>query len=63
MLSEYPIFMETVPAFQIRGEHMHVTWPTLEIVVPIATALAGIAAARAEIERWSQRSARVLAIR
>ena len=50
--TRFPIFMEDVPKYEVRGDHMHIIWRSLEIVLLVETMLDGMAAAKAEIAKW-----------
>jgi hypothetical protein len=52
MVERYPIFMEDVPKYEVRGGHMYITWRTLELVLPVEVMLDGLASAKAEIAKW-----------
>jgi hypothetical protein len=60
MVERYPIFMGEVPFYEIRGDNMHIMWPTLELVLPVRTMLGGMAQAKVEIDNWSRRTAEVI---
>jgi hypothetical protein len=47
-----PIFMGDVPEYVVKGDHMHIIWRSLEIVLPVSVMLAGIGSARAAIAKW-----------
>lgn len=44
--------MEDVPNYEVRGDHMHIKWRTLELVLPVEVMLDGMASAKAEIAKW-----------
>ena len=52
MVEKFPIFMGEVPFYEIRGDNMHILWPTLELVLPVETMLDGMASAKAELAKW-----------
>ena len=58
--ARFPIFMGEVPAYVVRGDNMHITWPTLELVLPVRTMLGGMAQAKIELDKWSNRNAEVI---
>lgn len=62
MLRSFPIFMDDVPDYQVRGDNMHIVWPSLELVLPIPTMLAGMGTAKRELDKWFATNARVVDI-
>jgi hypothetical protein len=53
--------MGEVPEYRMVGDHMHVMWRELEVVIPVSVMLAGMADARHIIDEWQHgSSARIL---
>ena len=48
----FPIYMGEVPEYAVKGDHMHIIWRELEIVLPVSVMLAGMASAGEEIAKW-----------
>lgn len=44
--------MGDVPEYAVKGDHMHIIWRELEIVLPVHVMLAGMASAHEEIAKW-----------
>jgi hypothetical protein len=49
-----PIYMAETPTYKVIGDHMHIIWRDLEIVLAVSTMLAGMAEARREIDAWQR---------
>jgi hypothetical protein len=47
-----PIYMSDVPTYSVEGNHMHIVWRELEIVLPVSTMLQGMASAREALAKW-----------
>jgi hypothetical protein len=47
-----PIYMGDVPEYVVRGNLMHIIWRDLELVLPVAVMLAGMANAQEALARW-----------
>lgn len=52
MAQRMPFFMGDVPEYECRGDHMHIVWRELEIVLPVSVMLAGMASAEEAIAKW-----------
>lgn len=52
----FPIFIDTIPRYEIRGDNMHVVWPDLEIVLPLHIMVTGMAGAHEEVAKWQYRT-------
>lgn len=52
MRQRLPIYMGEVPEYQVRGDHMHIVYGEMEIVLPVSVMLAGMASASEAIARW-----------
>jgi hypothetical protein len=44
--------MGDVPEYVVRGNLMHIIWRDLELVLPVAVMLAGMANAQEALARW-----------
>jgi hypothetical protein len=58
-----PFFMGDVPEYECRGDHMHIVWRDLEIVLPVSVMLAGMASAKRAIDEWQRQSAAIIPFR
>lgn len=47
-----PFYMGEVPDYEVRGDHMHIIWRDMEIVLPVSVMLAGMGSAREAIAKW-----------
>jgi hypothetical protein len=54
MAQRFPIYMGDVPDYEVKGDHMHIVWRDLEIVLPVSVMLAGMAGAKRAIAEWQQ---------
>lgn len=52
--------MADVPEYAVKGDHMHICWRDLELVLPVSVMLAGMASAKREIDKWQRHSAEVV---
>lgn len=50
-----PVFMESVPEYEVRHGQMHITMGGLVLVMPVSVFLAGMAAGEAAIAKWHLR--------
>jgi hypothetical protein len=44
--------MGDVPEYAVKGDHMHIVWRELEIVLPVSVMLAGMADAKRALDDW-----------
>jgi hypothetical protein len=47
-----PIFMGEVPKYQVQGDHMHIIWRDIELVLPVGVMLSGMVSAEEAIAKW-----------
>lgn len=52
-----PLYMGEIPSYDVRGDHMHIVWRELELVLPVPVMLAGMASAQEAIAKWGHATA------
>ena len=53
-----PVFMESVPEYEVRHGQMHITMGALDLVMPVSVFLEGMAKGEAAIAKWHLRELR-----
>ena len=49
-----PVFVEEVPVCEVRAGIMHITWPGMEIALPVSACEKWIAKCNRELDRWHE---------
>lgn len=52
LVSGLPIFVDEVPEYEARGDHMVLKWRGLEVFVPIHTCMAAMEQCERALQDW-----------